>query len=244
MIPSLYRTLLAVRPGRARLGLGRLLVRESIRHALAAAEGPLVTYGFIEAENASSLAVARHVGHERWGGFIAAPFTRRAPREDPRVEPLPPAKGPAFAAALREAYRDHVAWDFEDALSSAPTHVICERGRIVAGAQVLDHHWRLDGLAGVSGFVTRSVLPRVPGFRGWLDPDDLRFAFFGALFASPGYERDLVRLLAVRCRAHGVAAVRDAAVASMRHGNACDRAGTIHPLARIVCAVSLSPAGM
>ena len=65
-------------------------------------------YGFIEAENAASLALAARAGHEPWTSFVAAPFTRWSPRDDPRVEPLAVGEIPGLAARLREAYHDHV----------------------------------------------------------------------------------------------------------------------------------------
>ena len=194
-VPALYRTLLAVAPDRARAGLGEVLVREARRHFLGAAAGPLVLYGFIEAENAGSLALATRAGYERWSSFVAAPFTRWSPRDDPRVEPLAPEEIPALAADLQRAHSDQVAWDFEAALRAAPCLVFRRRSAVVAAAQVVRHRWRLDGLPGASGFVARSVLPRLPGARRLVDPSDLRFAFFGGLHAAPGHEPDLARLL-------------------------------------------------
>src|SRR5512146_2324162 len=80
-IPALYRTMLAVAPAQGRRGLGAVLVREARRWMLERAAGPFATYGFIEAENVASLRLAEQVGHERWGSFVAAPFTRWHPRD-------------------------------------------------------------------------------------------------------------------------------------------------------------------
>lgn len=194
-VPALYRTMLAVAPGRARDGLGLLLAREVRAHFLGRAAGPLVLYGFVEAENAASLAVTRRAGHERWGSFVAAPFTRWSPHDDARVEPLGSADVDALAGALQEAHRGELAGDFRRALAAAPCFGIRDRGRLVAAAQVIEHRWRLDSLSGWSGRFARGVLPRLPGVGRLLDPDDLRFAFLGSLHAVPGAERDLVRLL-------------------------------------------------
>jgi hypothetical protein len=194
-VPAFYRTLLAVAPGRSREGLGWILVREARRHFLAAAAGPLVTYGFVEAENTASVALASRAGHERWGSFLAVPLTRWSPPDDPRAEPLDAAELPALLAQLEAAYRGFVRWDFPRALAVAPCFVIRGReGAIVAAAQLVPRRWRLEELSGPSGFVVRRVLPRL-GMRRLLDPDDLRFAFFGGLYAAPGHERDLARLL-------------------------------------------------
>ena len=63
-------------PAGGREGLGAILVRETRRWILARAAGSFATYGFIEADNTASLAIAPRAGHERWGSFVAAPFTR------------------------------------------------------------------------------------------------------------------------------------------------------------------------
>jgi RimJ/RimL family protein N-acetyltransferase len=189
-IPAMYRTLLAVAPGRGQGGLGEVLVRAARRWMLEQADGPFMTYGFIEAENAASLAVAERAGHEAWGAFVAAPFTRWHPRDDGRVEeelaPSDASPGDNLGAVVFEGGPGQ---------GTSPRFVLREAGEVVASARAVQHHWALHGLGGVSGFVARSVLPRTPGLRRLLDPDDLRFAFFGSVAVAPGCEPLLARLL-------------------------------------------------
>ncbi len=194
-IPAMYRTLLAVAPGCGRGGLGAILVREARRWMLEQAAGPFVTYGFVEAENAASLALAELAGHEPWGAFVAAPFTRWQPRDDRRIEQLGDPGDDASPGESLGAGPGHVAFEGGPGHSTAPRFVLREAGEVVASARVVRHRWALHGLGGVSGFLARSVLPRMPGLRRLLDPDDLRFAFFGSVAVAPGYEPLLARLL-------------------------------------------------
>jgi hypothetical protein len=194
-VRGLYRSLLTVAPERGRRGLGARFASEVRRYALERAQGPLVLYGFMESENAAALALARAVGHEPWRAFSAAVFTRWSPRDDARVQPLGEGEAAELAGLLREAQRGHLAWDPEESLREAPCFVLREAGAIAAAAQVRLHRWRLDGLSGAAGFLVRRVMPILPGLRRFLDPDDLRFAFFGGLYAAPGQEKLLVRLL-------------------------------------------------
>ncbi len=191
-IPALYRTLLAIAPGRGREGLGAILVREARRWMLDRAAGPFATYGFVEAENVASLTLAERAGHERWGSFVAAPFTRWQPRDDVRVEQVAPSDGAPVASYGAEP---GVGFDGEPGRSTAPHFVLREAGEVVASARAVLHKWALHRLGGISGFVAHSALPRLPGLRRFLDPDDLRFAFFGSVAVAPGREAHLPRLL-------------------------------------------------
>ncbi len=187
---ALYRTLLAVHPRVAGAGLGEILVREARRWMLARASGPFLTYGFVEAENVASLAVTSRSGHERWGTFVAAPFTRWRPRDDSRVEQVRPDASPVAG----EADPGHVAFTATVAVPAA-RFALHERGVTVAAVSEIEHRWALHGLGGVSGFVARSLLPRLPGLRRYLDPDDLRFAFFGSATVAPGHDHALARVI-------------------------------------------------
>lgn len=195
-VPALYRTLLAPAPGRGREGLGAILVRETRRWMLARAAPPFATYGFVEAGNAASLALAERAGHARWGSFVAAPFTRWRPRDHSRVEQVanpgddgPPGENPGDGLG----HVDFEQWGARQ--SAAPRFVVREAGQVLASVRAVEHRWILRGLGGVSGFLARSVLSRTPGLRRLLDPADLRFAFFGSLRVAPGHELLLAGVL-------------------------------------------------
>jgi L-amino acid N-acyltransferase YncA len=192
---AFYRDLLAVDPQHAGTGLGWILVREARRLFLEGASQPVVVYGLIEAENQGSLALSSRAGYERWGSFIGVPFTRLSPADDPRIEPVSVHDLPSVVDRLSRFYREEIAWDFTEALQHSGYFALRSGAEILAGSQMVIHRWRIEGLQGIPGYLFRNVLPRLPFTRRFGSPDDCSFAFFGSLYASPGHERDLLRLL-------------------------------------------------
>ena len=68
-------------------------------------------------------------------------------------------------------------------------------GKIVAGIQVFDVHWRIDAMPGLKGKLLVKLLPYIPLIKRIINPKDYQFLATEGLFWENGYESKVQELL-------------------------------------------------
>lgn len=194
-LPAWYRTFLALAPEYGGRGYGSLLVREARRHCTAKLGGAGLIYGYIEADNARSLAAATRAGYQAVAGFNVMIFSRVRPHRDARCRVLNPAERQAMTGRLTDLYRDHVMLDFDQSLDPGGYWVLEHEDGIAAGVQVEQCDWRVCRLPGIGGALLVHVISRTPVLRRLFDARHCRFVKLGNLFTRPGQESLMFPLL-------------------------------------------------
>ena len=192
--PAYYRTFLAVDPSKSGQGYGTVLVQETRRHYSRKLGKAGVLYGYIEADNESSLRVSQHAGYVPVGSFSTTLFNRLRPRDDPRVRSLAVGERGRLVALLNEQYAEHALRDFEQSVDAASYYVLAEDHAISAGMQIEPCHWQVLRLPGVSGRLLIQIVSRVPGLRRLFDARNCRFLKLGNLYVCPGKESEVFTL--------------------------------------------------
>lgn len=194
-LPAYYRTFLAIDSANVGQGYGRLLVQKTRDYYSRKLGGHGVLYGYIEADNESSLRVSRHGGYESIGGFGTTVFNRLFPRDDRRVRPLAEGEREELVALLNEQYAGHVLQDFEQSVDVSSYYVLVEDGTIRAGVHIEPCHWRVLGLPGVRGRLLVEVISRMPGVRRLFDAQNCRFLKLGNLYLRQDEESAVFSLV-------------------------------------------------
>ena len=192
---AIYPAALAVDPARRSQGYGRLML-ESARPYVLEKLGPRgVIYGFVEAGNTRSLSLFSPVSTHTLGLFHTQFFCRFFPKDDRRVEPARDAEREGLLAGLYDLYADQALLDFADSFRQDQYFVLREGGEVVAGVQAEAWEWEILSLPGPWGVLLVRVLPRIPYLKRWFNAKQWRFLKLGNLYARPGREAEVFRLV-------------------------------------------------
>jgi len=192
-VPALHRTFLAVDPRYQGQGYGRLLVTQVKRHFLDEADGPVMLYGYIEAENSRSLGPSRKAGYRPIGAFESVLFSRSRPHPHPAIER--PEEEAELRALLEEEYAGFALRDLDQSLIRREYHVVRRGGTIVAGLQAHRVRYEVVSLSGWYGGLVLHALPRAPYMRRLLPGGVLDYLSVGHIYCPAGHEGDFLGLL-------------------------------------------------
>src|SRR5208337_571606 len=152
-------------------------------------------YAYVEATNISSYKVFTKLGYESLGTYHVPTFSRTFTRADCRVERLDFSDRGKMINLLNTFYQGHALTDFEASVMPHSYFVIHDHlGEVLAGAQCIPHHWYLEKLAGIDGWLSLHLAPWLP-LLGRQINRDMHFVRFGNLYAKEGYENDLKCLM-------------------------------------------------
>jgi ribosomal protein S18 acetylase RimI-like enzyme len=188
-VQAFYHTLFCVKPELQGHGLGRLLADEMLRSLSKDIPFDGFVYSFTERGNERSAAIKEKQGYQWMGQFHVTGFSRFFPKRSARMQRLQASDKEAVRGALENYYRGHGMTDFDYSLSIPHYYVLKEGNQILAGVQAEFQHWQIQSLAGISGQIALSLLPKLPLVRDIFNPADFRLLRFGNLFAAPGQEK-------------------------------------------------------
>jgi GNAT superfamily N-acetyltransferase len=202
-VTAVHRMFLTVAPDQGGRGYGRLIMDQTRELLRREANGPLLLYGYIEAENTRSLTIAERVGYGTAGSFRSYLFSRYSPHDDPAVTAVTPgADADELGEVLRSAYRDHAAVDLTESYDPGRCFLLREAGRIVAAAQVELRRWTITDLPGLYGRALLAVLPHTPGAKRFLPQRELLHLALGNIFVAPGCGASFARLVSALLARH------------------------------------------
>jgi GNAT superfamily N-acetyltransferase len=205
-VPALHRMYLAVDQPYLGQGYGKLLVTQVKRHFLDEADGPVMLYGYIEAENSRSLGPSRKAGYRPIGSFESVLFSRFRPRPQPGIER--PEDDAELRPLLEEQYAGFALCDLAQSLIPSEYYVLRRGGAIAAGLQAHRVRYEVVSLAGWYGRLLLRVVPRTPYLQRLLPGGVLDYLSVGHVYCPAGHEGDLVRLLeGVLARNHAHVAI-------------------------------------
>lgn len=194
-LPAYYRTYLALEPEHMGKGYGTLLVQKTRDFFIGELHGAGLLYGYIEADNLSSLRASARAGYQSLASFRAAMFSRLRAREHPTAQPLRRKRSPLMVGELEALYAEHNLRDFEQSLDPDRYFVFEDESGIAAGVQIETCDWVIERLPGLSGLVLVHLVSRTPVLRRIFDARYCRFLKFGNIYARPGSESQLFTLM-------------------------------------------------
>lgn len=154
--------------------------------------GSHLFYAYVDPQNTRSGRIIASFGFEAVAKFKTVFFSRFMPRRSAQVTPLMPGDIPEVMERLSNFYKEYSLVTLDNIGYQDGYLVYHDRGRIVAGLQANDEHWRVHEIAGgklLLHFV--SALPLL----NRLFHRDFRFLAIEGIFYETGYEHAIATLL-------------------------------------------------
>lgn len=202
---AIYGDTLSVDTAYAGHRLGQRLLEESLAQSMQHDDDQqMVYYSQIESSNIRSYTSFLRAGYEPLTTFHTLTYSRTWPKWHQRVERLPYIERLEIIQRLNALYHDVILTDFVHSVQCHQYHIIRdEQGEIVAGVQASMHHWYLEHMPGLGGWLTLNVLPWLP-LIGRQVQRDMHFLKLGNLYMAPGHTHDLEALISHVLNAHQV----------------------------------------
>ncbi len=169
---------------------------ESPTQLLEAAEtSKAIFYAYVELENARSRDMVSQMGLTECGKFSTRLFSRMFPRHQTQVRRCKLAEREEMRRLVASNYRDHAFFTDHGLFYKDNFFVIEQDGKVVAGLQAHETHWKIVDIPGASGKFMMRFLPWMPLLSRLFNPDAFKFAAVEGLFCLPGYEHLIEKLL-------------------------------------------------
>ena len=156
---------------------------------------PTVYWAFIDPQNNKSWNMASRFGLETIGYFSTYAFSRFFPKKNKNVSRIKASEQGAVWQNIKTFYKDYTNVSKTHLFQDNNYFVYRENGKIVAGTQVFDIHWRIDAMPGKKGKMLVNTLPYIPLLRRIVNPKNYRFLATEGLFWIDGYQSKVELLL-------------------------------------------------
>ena len=152
-------------------------------------------YAYVESGNDRSMELTQAMGFEPVGTFETVLFSRFNPKTCDSVEELHPEDLEEVRAKTHHFYRDHALFSDKNIFREGTYFAYRDGGEIVAGLKANTCHWEIFEMAGLSGKLILSLVPRIPLINRLFNPGAFKFLAFEGLWHLPGYENRLFELM-------------------------------------------------
>lgn len=152
-------------------------------------------WAFIDPENNRSWNMAERYGFETIGHFKTFGFSRFSPKKHPQVSGIHADEIKETWNKTKAFYSEHSNLSDVHLFESDGYFVYRENGKIVAGVQTFDIHWRVNALPGWQGKLIVKTLPFIPLVRRVFNPKSFQFLAIEGLFWEPGHANKVDLLL-------------------------------------------------
>lgn len=156
---------------------------------------PSVYWAFIDPENNRSWNMAERFGFETIGHFSTYAFSRFFPKKSELVGRIKTSEVESVWQNIQEFYKEYTNLSKIHLFENEDYYVYRENGKVVAGIQVFDVHWRIDAMPGVKGKLLVNILPYIPFVNRIINPKNYQFLATEGLFWKDGYESKIEELL-------------------------------------------------
>lgn len=154
-----------------------------------------IYWAFIDPENNRSWNMAGRFGFETIGYFSTYAFSRFFPKKNKSVGRIQPVEIESIWKDIKLFYKDYTNLSKTHLFENDNYFVYRENGKIVAGIQVFDVHWRIDAMPGTKGKILVNTLPYIPFVRRIINPKNYQFLATEGLFWKEGFESKVEELL-------------------------------------------------
>ncbi|HIP36175.1 MAG TPA: hypothetical protein EYG85_04920 [Crocinitomix sp.] len=155
---------------------------------------PSLFWAYIDPENQRSFNMGKRFGFETIGYFRTYGFSRFYPIQHKNVKRIQPKEQSLVKQQLLDFYKDHAFYSNVHLFKHNDYFVYKHNGKIVAGVQTYNVHWRIDELPGIKGKIIVKVLPYIPFIRRIINPKSFKFLAVDQLFWKKEYQ-DKVQIL-------------------------------------------------
>lgn len=184
----------ATRPDRRDMGLATRMIDVIRPYAEKTVGRPGLGFTYVEATTEISLKISEHTGHTVESDISLQLFSRLIPARNDRAGAIRDAENQVVLRGLEQLYSDHELADFEASFRPEETRVIRRDGRTTASVQVEILNWEVVSIPGFHGRLLLDVLPHLPGWKRFLDLQNLRVLRFGNVFFRPGQAAEFFAL--------------------------------------------------
>ena len=154
-----------------------------------------VYWAFIDPENNKSWNMANRFGFENIGHFSTYAFSRFFPKKSKSVSKIIEAEKDSTWQSIKTFYQDYSNLSKVHLFENNDYYVYRVNGKVVAGIQVFDVHWRIDAMPGLKGRILVKLLPYIPLVNRIINPNNYQFLAAEGMFWKNGYETKVQELL-------------------------------------------------
>ncbi len=152
-------------------------------------------YAYIEGGNDRSLRFSEQMGLQKVRSFKTLIYSRFWSRSSLHCRLLREEEIPWMRKQIEEFYSDHTMLNLENIDFSRDYWIIEKEGSIAAGAMIHQAAWELAEMKGLTGVLLFRILPRLPFFKKFIQPDDFRFTALEGIWHAPDKEGCLNELI-------------------------------------------------
>lgn len=152
-------------------------------------------YAYIEGKNERSLRFSEQMGLQKVRTFKTSVFSRFRSRSSKHCRLLNEDEIPSMQKRLEEFYSDHTMLCLENLNFASDYWVFVKDGTPAAGTKIHRASWELAEMKGLTGVLLFRVLPGLPFFRRFIQPDDFRFIALEGIWHAKGEEGCLNELI-------------------------------------------------
>ncbi len=152
-------------------------------------------YAFVESENDRSMEMTQALGFEPVGKFSTILFSRLFPKWKKGVEVLNPEDLVEVKFRTIDFYRGHALFTDKNIFREGTYYVYRDGGKIVAGLNAFDCHWKIIEMSGLSGKLILRLLPKIPLVNRIFNPNSFKFVAYEGLWHLPGHENRIFDLM-------------------------------------------------
>jgi len=156
---------------------------------------PSLFWAYIDPHNNRSLNMGARFGFKTIGYFKTYGFSRFYPKLSKNVSRIKTSEQTEIKSKIKAFYKDYALFSDVHLFKNNDYFVLKNQGKIVAGVQTHNVHWRIDALPGLKGKLAVKLLPYIPFVNRIINPKSYQFLAVEGLFWIDGYKHQLQELL-------------------------------------------------
>ncbi len=156
---------------------------------------PSLFWAYIDPHNSRSLRMGKRFGFKTIGYFRTYGFSRFYPKLNKNVSRIKKEEQAVVKKHLLEFYKDYAFYSNIHLFKHNDYFVYKHKGKIVAGIQTYNVHWRIDAMPGKKGKIIVKILPYIPFIRRIINPKNFKFLATDSLFWLDGHQDKASTLL-------------------------------------------------
>jgi len=154
-----------------------------------------IIYSYIDGSNPRSIEFSRQMGFERARTLRTVIYTRLHPKKFSFVQRISEPEKPVVKSKLKEFYAGYTMFHDRFIFFDDNYYLAYENDEMVAGLQANPEIWQIVEMGGISGKLVTKILPRIPGMRKYLNPDNFNFLGVEGIWYKEGKEHYIADII-------------------------------------------------